>query len=293
VIVDFLALLRRCRAERRAVAAFSCYDVETAAGVLRAAAGRPVVLLMPAPAILHPGGDLLAAALRAVAEQAASPVSLQLDHAHGLEEIRAACDCGVGAVMADGSHLSRDANVELVIAARSIAARRGVAVEAALGRLAGDEETALEVGVDADGLTDPAEVRRFVAEAQPDCVAVAIGNVHGVYRDRPRVDLARLRSIAARTERPLALHGGSGLQACALRAAVGAGIAKVNFNTELRQAYVAATRDALPAAGPLALHRAQTAAVATVAAAKFAAVLGPSTGLHPVEAGPLTWTASV
>ena len=297
MIVDFLALLERCRRERRAVAAFSCYDAETAVAVLRVAVGRPVVLLIPARAILEPGGDLLATGLRAMAERAPSPVCLQLDHAHGLDEIRAACECGLGAVMADGSHLSRDGNAELVLAARSIATPRGVAVEAAMGRLAGDEEVAFEVAVQPAGLTDPTDVRRFVRDAGPDCVSVAVGNVHGMYRDRPWLDLVRLRAVAARTDLPLTLHGGSGLPAAVLRGAVAAGIAKVNFNTQLRQAYLAATRETLRVApdeaGPLALHRAQAEAVAAVVAAKLDAVPPPTTDLRSpagAAAEPRAWT---
>jgi fructose-bisphosphate aldolase class II/tagatose 1,6-diphosphate aldolase GatY/KbaY len=72
---------------------------------------------------------------------------------------------------------------------------------------------------------------------------------------------------------PLALHGGSGLPDAEVRAAVAAGIAKVNVNTELRQAYLERTERELPAALDgarlLALHRAQADAVRTVAERKL------------------------
>jgi ketose-bisphosphate aldolase len=271
VIAAFAEMLGVARRRGTAVGAFTCYDAESAAGVLSAAAGRPVVLLVSAGLVTGPGGDLLAAALRAMAERVAAPVCLELDHAHEIDAIRAGCELGFGAVMADGSHLSRDANVELVLAARAIAEPLGIAVEAEIGLVTGDEEVA--VPADSGALTEPAEAERFARDAGPDCLAVAIGNVHGVYRGLPRLDLARLRRIAARVDVPLALHGGSGLPDAEVRGAVAAGIAKVNVNTELRQAYLARTERELPAALDgarlLALHRAQSDAVRTVTERKL------------------------
>jgi ketose-bisphosphate aldolase len=275
MIARFAELLRSARRDRTAVGAFTCYDAESAAGVLRAAAGRPVVILVSTQVVTGPGGDLLVAALRGMAESVASPVCLELDHAHDLESVRAGCELGMGAVMADGSHLARDANADFVAAARAVAAPLGIAVEAELGCVPGDEEVARPAS--GGELTDPEEAARFVRDTGADCLAVAIGNVHGLYRGRPHLDLPRLREIAARTAVPLALHGGSGLPPDGVRRAVAAGIAKVNVNTELRQAYLARTARELPAALDgarlLALHRAQADAAERVAAEKLAVLM--------------------
>jgi tagatose 1,6-diphosphate aldolase GatY/KbaY len=278
VIAELPDLLEEARRRGTAVAAFTCYDAETVAGVLAAAAGRPVILLLSASLVSAPEGDLLVAGMRAMAERASSPVCLELDHAHDLDVIRAGCELGVGAVMADGSHLPRHENAAFVLAARDIAAPLGIAVEAELGRVEGDEEVA--VAADCGELTDPAEAERFARETGADCLAVAVGNVHGVYRGEPRLELDLVRAIAARVDAPLALHGGSGIPGDAVAAAVRAGIAKVNVNTELRQAYLARTAAALPAALDgarlLALHRAQADAVREVAEAKLAALPAPA-----------------
>jgi ketose-bisphosphate aldolase len=211
-------------------------------------------------------------ALLGAAERSASPVCVELDHAHELDSVRAACALGVGAVMADGSHLPRAANAECVNAAREIAAPLGIAVEAELGAVRGDEEVA--VPADAGELTDPAEAAAFVRETGADCLAVAVGNVHGIYRGAPRLDIGLVCDIAERTGVPLALHGGSGLPAAAVRGAVAAGMAKVNINTELRQAYLEATARELDAAlvgaRLLDLHGAQMAAAEALAERKLA-----------------------
>jgi tagatose 1,6-diphosphate aldolase GatY/KbaY len=279
VIAAFTDVRREARLRGTAAAAFTCYDAESAAGVLRAAAGGPVIILVSAQLVVAPGGDLLVAALRGMAEHSRSRVCMELDHAHQLDAIRAGCELGLGAVMADGSHLPRDANAEFVLAARDIASPLGIAVEAELGRVEGEEEVATTADVDARALTDPLEAERFARDTGADCLAVAIGNAHGLYRGRPRLDLPRLRAIRSRVRVPLALHGGSGLPPDVIRTAVAAGIAKININTELRQAYLARTaRELAPAldgARLLALHRSQTEAVEAVAAQKLAVLRSP------------------
>jgi tagatose 1,6-diphosphate aldolase GatY/KbaY len=272
VITRFADVLRGARRRGTAVAAFTCYDLETSVGVLLAAGDRPVIILVSAQLVVAPGGDIAVSGLRAAAERSCSPVCLELDHAHDLDAIRAGCELGLGAVMADGSHLARDANAEFVTAARDIAAPLGIAVEAELGRVEGEEEVA--IAADAGPLTDADEAGRFARDTGADCLAVAIGNVHGTYRGQPRLNLPRLRAIRATVPVPLALHGGSGLPPAAVRGAVRAGIDKVNINTELRQAYLERTARELPGALDgarlLALHRAQIDAVRAVASRQLA-----------------------
>lgn len=286
MIESFVELLRRARLNGKAIGAFTCYDAESAAGVLGASAGSPLILLISSRLIKGSAGELLVTGLRAMAERAESPVCLQLDHARDLDTIRTGCRLGLGAVMADGSHLSRAANVEFVLAARAVAEPLGVAVEAAIGRVDGDEEVAAAAG--RGELTEPSEAEGFVLDSAPDCLAVTIGNAHGLYRDTPRLDLRRLAAIAARVDVPLALHGGSGLPATAVMPAVASGITKMNFNTELRQAYLERTRNELPAAMDGArimdLHRGQIESVAVTAAARMA-MLDASPGARPGDAG--------
>ncbi len=276
MIARFTDLLSAAHGDRTAVFAFTCYDAESAAGVLTAAAGRPVIILVSAQLVLRRGGDLVVAALLGIAERAASPVCVELDHAHELEAVRAACALGVGAVMADGSHLPVADNAQFVAEARDLAAPLGIAVEAELGAVLGDEEVATPAA--AGELTDPAAAATFARETGADCLAVAVGNVHGIYRGRPRLDLPRVRAIAERTGVPLALHGGSGLPATEVRGAVAAGMTKVNINTELRRAYLEATeRDlasTLVGARLLDLHGAQVEAAGALAERKLAMLEG-------------------
>jgi tagatose 1,6-diphosphate aldolase GatY/KbaY len=273
VLSRFSELLANAGRRRAAVGGFTCYNLETAAGVLRAAEERRagVILLVAGTSFSAPGGPFLVAALVAAAGASAAPACVQLDHVRELEPIRAAFELGAGAALADGSHLELDENLELVRAAA-----RGGEVEAELGGIAGDEDVAAAVA--AGALTDPDDAARFVERSNAACLAVSIGNVHGVYREPPALDWALLEELRRRVDVPLSLHGASGLSDDDLRHAIRLGISKVNLNTELRQRYLEVTAKRLDAvrsgARVLELNLAQADAIAELAAAKLAVLEG-------------------
>jgi ketose-bisphosphate aldolase len=276
VLVRFSELL--ASSERAAVGAFTCYDLEAAAAVLSAGAGRGqgVILLIGGRVFTERHGSLLLAALLAVARRSDARACVQLDHCDDLAVIEAALVAGAGAVMADGSARPYAANVEFVRRAADLAHARGAEVECELGGIAGDEDVAEAVA--AGALTDPAQAAEFMAGTDGDCLAVSIGNVHGAYREPPDLDWARLGAIRTSTRHSLSLHGASGIPEGDLRRAIQSGIAKVNFNTELRQAYLASTHETLPevlaGARVAALHTAQTEAVGRVVDEKLAVLRG-------------------
>jgi ketose-bisphosphate aldolase len=160
---------------------------------------------------------------------------VQLDHAGDERLIERAAGCGVDAVMADGSKLPFAENLAFTRAVASSMRPRGVGVEAELGRVEGHEDEAGETLSGA--MTDPGEADGFVEESGVDCLAVAVGNVHGHYSGTPELDWARLGEIRDRIPALLSLHGASGLPEADLERAVSVGVAKFNVNTELRAAY--------------------------------------------------------
>lgn len=234
MLASFSDVLAAAASERRAVAAFTSYDLETAVGVLEAARSldRELIVLVSDEAFRRPSGPTLVAALRAAAEIAPVPVCIQLDHVDDLGRMEQALAAGVGALMADGSKLPFEENVALVADAVALARRHGAGVEAELGHIAGNEEVA--EAVSAGGLTDPDQAVEFAERTGADCLAVSIGNVHGRYRTAPRLDWNRLAAIRSRLALPLSLHGASGLAGDDVRRAIGGGIVKINVNTELR-----------------------------------------------------------
>jgi ketose-bisphosphate aldolase len=254
------SLLTDARARGWAVPAMTTYTLESTRAICRAAerTGLPVILQAGSSSFGGVGRDLLAATAMAAARQAGVPVGVHLDHATDPDEIRSCIALGYTSVMIDGSHLSFEDNIALTRSVVEEAQAVGVWVEAELGALAGDEDSSTDtVAVEH---THPDQAAEFAARTGVDALAVAVGNVHGLTATPVRLDLARLRAIAAATSAPLVLHGASGLPDEDVSAAVAAGVVKVNINAELRRAHVLAMTEALDSGGD-DIRRLQTLAV--------------------------------
>jgi ketose-bisphosphate aldolase len=233
----FGRVLGLAREAGRAVGAFTCYDLLGFEAVVRAAESRraPVIILVSPTSFAAEGGERLVRAFAAAAGGSSVEVLVQLDHARDERLIERAAGCGVDAVMADGSKLSFAGNLAFTRAVASSMRTRGVGVEAELGRVEGHEDEAGETLSGA--MTEPGEADEFVEESGVDCLAVAVGNVHGHYSGTPKLDWARLEEVRDRIPALLSLHGASGLPEADLERAVSLGVAKFNVNTELRAAY--------------------------------------------------------
>jgi len=231
-----------------AVAGFNVITLEHAEAIARGAteAGTGAILQLSENAIRFHGGDPrpILAGCRAVAETAGAPLALHLDHVEDEElvglAIANAAAWGLGSIMVDASRLGYAANV----AATADAARRahdaGLWVEAELGEIGGKD------GAHAPGVrTDPDEAAEFVAATGVDGLAVAVGSSHAMRERTAGVDTGLVARIAARVPVPLVLHGSSGVADETIRAAVAAGIRKVNVGTALNIAGTAAVRAAL------------------------------------------------
>jgi ketose-bisphosphate aldolase len=165
--------------------------------------------------------------------------------------------------MIDASELPLEENIARTREAVAIARERGVSVEAELGRIGSTDR--VETDDDTELYTDPDEAAHFVAQTGVDALAVSVGTAHGVYLVRqPTIDFARLAAIRALTPVHLVLHGGSGVPAEMVAAAIslpGGGVSKVNIATDLELGALAALgrQDRLTDAEMTALPEAERA----------------------------------
>jgi fructose-bisphosphate aldolase class II len=166
-----------------------------------------------------------------------------LDHGKSIEQCRRAIALGFTDVMYDGSALPLEQNIANTRALVREAHAAGVGVEAELGQV-GSGKDYQSFGGQRRGFTDPAQVERFVTESGVDMLAVAFGTAHGAYHGTPRLDLELLAEIRRRTDVPLVMHGGTGLTPEQFRAAIAAGIVKINVATDLVHSAGAAIRTA-------------------------------------------------
>jgi fructose-bisphosphate aldolase class II len=90
--------------------------------------------------------------------------------------------------------------------------------------------------------TTPHAAAGFVAATDIDVLAPNLGNLHRMPDDSTQLDLDWIRSIAEACGRPLALHGGSGIDQAQLAEAIDAGIAKINVSSRVTRALAAGIR---------------------------------------------------
>lgn len=126
--------------QKRAVAAFNVYNLEGAKAVIEAAEQLDTdVILQVHPSSLQFGGPALLSALRVLKSLSSTSIAIHLDHCNSEADIRLAIAYGVDSIMADGSHLSLEENMQWTASMAHIAHSNDVAIEAELGKLAGEE----------------------------------------------------------------------------------------------------------------------------------------------------------
>lgn len=239
-------ILEAAREGGYAVGAFNCHTLEMIPAVAEVASAEraPVILQFTPSSVRFMGWGPLAAVAQAVAMAAPVPVALHLDHGASLEIIAEAIAHGFTSVMIDGSERPFAENVALTRQVVAAAHAAGVSVEAEIGHVGGVEDGQ---GGEHAWLTDPADARRFCEAAGMDSLAPAFGTAHGLYKEEPRLDFARLRAIRELVPVPLVMHGGSGVPALQVQEAIAAGICKINVATELKEVWAKALRETLAA----------------------------------------------
>ncbi|MCI1811933.1 MAG: class II fructose-bisphosphate aldolase, partial [Olsenella sp.] len=180
--------------------------------------------------------DYFAAMVRVAAKSASVPVALHLDHGDGFDRCMQALRAGYTSVMIDGSHVPFEDNMALTESVTKVAIAMGVPVEAELGKVGGKEDDGPAVKGE-NPYTDPDEAEEFVNRTKCSSLAVGVGTAHGVYKGTPHIEQGVLKEIRNRVDVPLVLHGTSGVPDDQVAEAIQNGICKVNYATELRQAF--------------------------------------------------------
>lgn len=243
--------LVRAAAERgAAVGAFNVVTLEHAEAIVQAAeaAGTAVILQVSENAVrFHRGAaGPIAAACAVLARESSAPVALHLDHVTDEALAGQAGACGFSSLMFDAGALAYGENVRRTRAAAGRAHAAGLWIEAELGYVGGKPDaprSAHSAGV----RTDPDEAAAYVRDTTTDALAVAVGSSHAMTAQTATLDVELIARLRERLDVPLVLHGSSGVPDEALRAAVRAGIAKVNVGTALGQAMTASIRRSLDA----------------------------------------------
>lgn len=245
-LVSMKEMLIKAREGHYAVGQFNINNLEWTEAILdeAQALNAPVILGVSEGAAKYMGGWLVVSAMVKAyikSKNITVPVALHVDHGSSFEVVKAAIDAGFSSVMIDASHFPFEENIEITKKVVEYAHAKGVSVEAELGRVGGQEDHVVAETMYAD----PEECRILVEKTGIDCLAPALGSVHGPYHGEPKLGFDEMAYINKLLKMPLVLHGGSGIPDDQLRKAIDRGTAKINVNTESQQAWTAIVREVL------------------------------------------------
>jgi len=258
-------LLDSARKEGAAIAALNFYNAETLIAHVRAAnaLNASIILQTTEATINYLGLPVVIGLAQAAGDESRQPIALHLDHGSNYELAARCIDAGYTSVMIDGSKLPFSENCALTRRVVNLAHAAGVSVEGELGHVGQNSDSRSDDPIET--FTRPEDAARFVAETNVDALAVAVGTAHGFYKGAVRIDFQRLREISDNIpDTPLVLHGGSGVSAELLHQSIVCGIRKINFGTELKNAFTRAVKNSLCSSDDIDLRRTFQPAIAAV-----------------------------
>ncbi|MFC4321879.1 class II fructose-bisphosphate aldolase [Litchfieldia salsa] len=246
-LVSMTEMLKKAKAEGYAVGQFNLNNLEFTQAILQAAQeeNSPVILGVSEGAARYMGGFTTVVSIvkgLMYDYKVTVPVAIHLDHGSSFESCAKAIHAGFTSVMIDASHDPFEENVATTSRVVELAHFHGVSVEAELGVVGGQEDDVVAEGVI---YADPKECQELVERTGIDCLAPALGSVHGPYKGEPNLGFKEMEEIGKATGLPLVLHGGTGIPTHDIQKAVSFGTAKINVNTENQIASAKAVRETL------------------------------------------------
>lgn len=234
-------LLKDAEEQNRAVGAFSVYSMEMLKGIVQAAEEMetPIILQIAESRFPYAPFEIMAPAMRKVAELSKVKMAVHLDHGLHIETIQKALDYGFTSVMLDASSHPLAENIQMTQQVSEMAKRFGASVETEIGCIGGNEG----MGNVKDNYTHPEDVTELLNAADVDALAIAIGNAHGNYKKAPDLQFDLLEQIHREHTVPLVLHGGSGISYSDFRKTIDRGIRKINIATANLNALTAAMKE--------------------------------------------------
>jgi len=248
-LVSMKEMLIKAKAEGYAVGQFNLNNLEFTQAILQAAQAEnsPVILGVSEGAARYMSGfKTVVKMVEGLMDdlKITVPVAIHLDHGSSFDKCKEAIDAGFTSVMIDASHHSFEENIEITSKVVDYAHSKDVSVEAELGTVGGQEDDVIAEGVI---YADPKECEELVKRTGIDCLAPALGSVHGPYKGEPNLGFAEMEEIGKITGLPLVLHGGTGIPLKDIQQSVSLGTAKINVNTENQITSAKAVREALAA----------------------------------------------
>lgn len=246
-LVSMTEMLNKALEGKYAVGQFNMNNLEWTQAILAAAEEEksPVILGVSEGAARHMSGfNTVVSIVKGLMQDMniTVPVAIHLDHGSSFEKCKEAIDAGFTSVMIDASHHPFEENIATTKKVVEYAHSKGVSVEAELGVVGGQEDDVV-----ADGViyADPKECEELVKATGIDCLAPALGSVHGPYKGEPNLGFKEMEEVRDLTGVPLVLHGGTGIPTKDIERSISLGTSKINVNTENQIAFTKVVREVL------------------------------------------------
>ena len=162
------------------------------------------------------------------------PVAIHLDHANSLADVQEARSSHYSSFMLDYSTLPLEENINNITTIRNTVNLSTDGLEGELGIIGGQSELIGNATYTESLYTDPNEANYFVQKTQVDSLAIAIGAKHGI---AGKINYTLLNKIQMNVNKPLVIHGGSGINKQSFSKLNQHGIKKINFGTALHNIF--------------------------------------------------------
>lgn len=242
MIVNSKQLLKKAQKEKYAVPHFNINNLEWCKYILEECNDNksPVIISVSEKTVDYMGGyKTVVDIIKDMHEyyKINIPVVIHLDHAKSIESCINAINAGFTSIMYDGSVLGINLNIENLKKVCEYAKKYGVSVEG-------------EVGVTNNNNVDVAytsigDCISICKNTSIDSLAPSIGNVHGIYKGIPKINLKLVEEISNKTNIPLVLHGASFIPDETIEKLINIGVSKININTELQDEWAKEVRNFL------------------------------------------------
>ena len=244
--------LRRATDEGWATGHFNASELDQMRAIVEACkeTGSPAIIGTSEGERKHLGNTEVLAVRDALRRDYGIPIFLNADHHKSVDSAKEAVDAGYDSVHIDLSAMPFAENISgtKIIAEYAKLKNPEISVEGESGYLKGESKVQdKKIEVKPEDYTQPEEAAEFVEKTGVDRLAIVVGNIHGISLDEPRLDASRILEIrrAVPKEVALVLHAGSGIPEDQIAAAIGAGIANIHINTDIRVAFVKALKKTL------------------------------------------------
>lgn len=244
MLVNMREMLQDAEKHNYAIGSLNTPNLETLRAVIQAAEE------MNCPIIInHAQGhedvvdlETIAPLMKMYAENAKVPVAMHIDHGLDLSFCMRAIKAGFTSIMCDRSSYPLQENIALTKAFVDMVKPLGITVEAELGAMPNNMPCEVP-GQEQSDLSDLTkyftkveEAREFAESTGVDVLAVSIGTVHGLYKEKSNLDISRIQNIKAaisNTGTHLGIHGCSGTEPEQVVSAINAGVRKINYFTAM------------------------------------------------------------